>query len=187
MRKAKRYWVIGSALLVTAAHGADRGNHPGEILARQAPADYRSVFVGDRNGVSVQEFIPNAEVLQSWTSMVTIQIFKAKADVKPGKFLVEFGQNYASSCPGLSHTNVLNGSANGYDVSMLAIQCPAQSRTGKPETLYVRAIQGSDRFYVIQFAYGRAPTEADKILLERYFESAIVCDPRTPEHPCPTR
>jgi hypothetical protein len=117
--------------------------------------------------------------------MVTVQVFKAKTDLRPGKFLVEFGDNYAAVCPAL--TNVLNGSANGYDVSLLAIQCPRNPTTGKPENQYIRAIKGEDSFYSVQYAYDHALTADEKVSLGKYLESVIVCDTRKPEHPCPAK
>ena len=188
MKKAKSIWIGAAVVLAMPAYGADNlDRHSRETLARQAPIGFKSVFSGGRNGASVQEFVPKAESLKTWTSMVTVRVFKAKADLRPGKFLVEFGENYAAVCPALSHTNVLNGSANGYDVSLLAIQCPRNPTTGKPENLYIRAIKGGDSFYSVQYAYDHALTADEKVSLGKYLESVIVCDTRKPEHPCPAK
>lgn len=188
MKKAKSIGIVAAMALAMPAYGANKPDrHPGEILARGAPLGFKSVFSETRNGTSVQEFVPKTDSLKNWTSMVTIQAFKASPDLKPGKFLIEFGEKYAAVCPALSHTNVLNGSANGYKVSLLAIQCPQNPTTGKPENLYVRAIQGDDSFYSIQYAYDHPLTPDEKVALGEYLESVIVCDVRKPEHPCPAK
>lgn len=186
VKKAKSVWIVAAVVLALPAYGADKSDrHQGETLVRQAPPGFKSVFSETRNGTSVREFVPKTDSLKNWTSMVTIQSFKSGPDLKPGKFLVEFGEKYAALCPALSHTNILNGSANGYKVSLLAIQCPQNPTTGKPENLYVRAIKGDYSFYSIQYSYDHPLTPDEKTTLGEYLESVIVCDVRKPEHPCP--
>lgn len=187
MRQMKRLWVLVPAFLAASTHGSVKSTHDSEALVGQTPPGFKLAFQEDRGGVLIQEFVPNKESALNWTAMVTVQTFKVKQDLRPGKFLVEFGEKYAIACPELSHTNISNGSANGYPTSFLAIQCPNNPATGKQENVYVRVIHGSNKFHVIQFAYSHPLTDVEKVVLERYLKSWIACDPQAPEHPCPPK
>jgi hypothetical protein len=62
MKKAKSIWIGAAVVLAMPAYGADKlDRHSGETLARQAPVGFKSVFSGDRNGASVQEFVSKIE------------------------------------------------------------------------------------------------------------------------------
>lgn len=64
-------------------------------------------------------------------------------------------------------------------------QCPLNPQTQKPEIMWLKAIQGADALYSVQYAYRRPAEPALIGPAMSYLKSVAVCDPRKPDHPCP--
>ncbi len=157
-----------------------------ENLLVGMPQGFKLGFKESKNGMNMQEFVPEAETVQNWTEMVSVQVFLGRKDLQPASFLGALQQQWAGSCKGSSATPVATGKANGYDAASILLRCPTVTSTGKPETAMIRAIKGNDSFYVVQRAVRSIPS-ADRLeTMKKYIESVSVCDSRLPPRACPT-
>lgn len=137
--------------------------------ASAQPADERVViaptpgfvvgYTAARDGQMIEERVPSGETVQDWTAMVTIQRFPQPADnVDAVAFLELLRANWQRACP-----NARAGAATTVRIaqregSALRADCPLNPATGKPETMFARAVIGAAYLHVVQVAYRSAPT-----------------------------
>ena len=156
-----------------------------ENLLLSMPPGYKVDFQKKQGSASITEMVPNAETVQNWTEMVTVQVFYNMKTVTPQEFKGRLEQLWASSCPKASSKSVAEGVEHGYPTLMWVLFCPLNPSTGKPENTWLKAIQGRDSFYLVQKAYKFTPTKAQEAQWVDYLNSASVCDTRGTRSPCP--
>jgi hypothetical protein len=94
------------------------------------------------------EMIPTGQTVQNWTQMVTTQRLNGLTRIPAKDFLANMARRVSAGCPRATAIAAPLGSSAG-----LRIDCPRNPATGKPETTFVRAINGAADLYVIQVAY----------------------------------
>ena len=156
-----------------------------ENLVFSLPQGYKLGYQSSKNNIQMQEFVPQSETVETWTALVTVQIFHGRNSMDPGQFLRGMGEQFLATCPGAKPNTIHSGQANGYKVSMLFLQCPLNPQTGKPENTLFRAIEGNDSFYLVQKAFRFAPSDAQVDEAAKYLGTVNVCDSRLPDRPCP--
>jgi len=182
-----RGWkAAGLALLMCLIGSALQAQRPleNENLLVGMPQGFKVGFTDSRNGMNMQEWVPAAETVQSWTEMITVQIFLRRKDLEPAQFLVALQKRWAGACKDSTATPVATGKVNGYESSSILLRCPLLASTGKPETTMVKAIKGNDSFYVVQRAVRSVPSAERLETIKKYLEGISVCDTRLPSRPC---
>jgi hypothetical protein len=177
---------ICGAVCLGIACGTSQAQAPlkGENLLVGMPQGFKVGFQDSGNGMNMQEWVPANETVQNWTEMVTVQVFLKRSDLDPVQFLATMAQQWAGACKGSTATPAAMGKANGYTSATTLLRCPLLASSGKPETTMIKAIKGSDSFYVVQRAARSVPSEAQLARTKAYLDTVSVCDSRLPAHPC---
>jgi hypothetical protein len=157
----------------------------GENLLVSPPPGFMVGFQDSRNGVSIQEWVPDGETVQNWSEMVTVQLFQNRRDLDPRIMLDTIQRGWLKACPNSAAAPIVTGKANGYDTATVVLRCPLNGETGKPETTAFRAIRGRDSFYMIQRAVRSVPDAGRLERMEGYLGGVSVCDTRSAQSPCP--
>lgn len=180
--------VSGAAVVVWAwAFGANAAEERpgGETLLFPPPSNFTLGFQSDTEGHLLREWIPLGNSPGDWTEMVTVQVFPRSGLGPPEAFVERFGTRYSEACPGTTHGGLVVGQTNGYEVAMLILSCPMNSRTGKPETTLIRAIRGDSAMYSVQHAWRSIPSPAQIAQVARSLAEVSVCEAASGRHPCP--
>jgi hypothetical protein len=135
--------------------------------------------------MDIVEWVPAGETVKAWSRMVTEQIFHNMAKVDPDVLPTGMAKSWAQACPGGVAERTGRTTENGYAVSTWAFRCPMNPQTGQPENMWMKAIQGSDALYSVQYAYRRALSDDLAGPAMAYLKGVKVCDTRDPTHPCP--
>ena len=178
---------IGLILVGCAASlGVGQSAIEAENLLVSPPKDFVVGFKASHDNHSMTEFVPAGQTVDDWTEILTVQLWR-QATVDPATFLRDVGGRFIKDCPGtgVDKGGIHTGQVNGYVVSMLLLRCPNNPTTGKPETTAFRVIKGNDTLYSVQYAWRSVPSDEELKSAMRRFEKVIVCDTRTPDHPCP--
>ena len=154
-----------------------------ENLIFTPPTNFKVGFHSSKGPVSITEFVPGDQNVETWTEMVTVQVFRA-VPATAAEFLQTIGGRFVKACTGTTTKGISTGNANGYVVSMLVLKCPNNPATGKPETTIFRAIRGGDALYLVQHAWRAMASDQDTDLAIEDLRRTVVCDTRTAEHPC---
>ncbi len=133
----------------------------------------------------ILEIVPRDETVFNWTQMVTQQTLARLANADPDLLPSRMQDLWAKQCPGGTAQRLSRFSDNGYPAAIWSFLCPLNPATQKPETMWIKTISGSDSFYSIQYAYTRAFSQEMVSPTLDYLSKNIVCDPRSPAHPCP--
>jgi hypothetical protein len=157
-----------------------------ENLLVTMPSGFKVGSQASRNGMNMQEWVPQAETVDDWTEMVTVQIFLGRQNLDGPGFLSNIGQQWQATCLGSKPNAIHSGTVNGYPVSMLLLNCPTNPKTGKPETTLFRAIKGADSFYLVQKAFRSNPSQDQIAEAAKFLGTVSVCDTRSGDHPCPS-
>jgi hypothetical protein len=177
--------VLAAALVTAISSAVVAQGLSGENLLTGVPDRFVSAYDAAQDGHELHEFIPRGETVDDWSRMVTIEIVHGAHNID----LVAFAQNVArgweNACPGSSVGGVGTGGANGYPYVLWRYVCPVNPATGKPETMWMKAISGADAAYVVQYAYRATLTDEREQPALAYLAGASVCDTRAPAHACP--
>jgi hypothetical protein len=151
------------ALFATAAAAAPAG----ERLALPALPGFGIVHQQSANGNSIEEQVPRGETIQQWTRMVTSLRFGGLASqTTPDAALDRLAAGVAGSCPGAVATPTRSLTVSGRAAAEIRADCPLNPQTGLPETFFARAIAGASDLHMVQVAFRRVPSEADKAWAE---------------------
>ena len=156
-----------------------------ENLLQNMPKGYKVDFQTKQGNMVMTEMVPQSESVKNWAEMVTTQIFLGLKNATPESFQAYMQKTWGASCTASTATPVTSGKENGYPFSIWIQTCPENQSTGKPENTWFKAIKGNDSFYVIQKAFKFTPSNDQITQWMQYFHSAMVCDTRLADSPCP--
>ena len=131
------------------------------------------------------EFVPVGETVQEWSQMITIQALIGYRLETLESFATRFTQHVIDQCSASDQGIIWNDVRYGYNFLVWAISCHENLKTGLPEHMIVKAIQGDDALYVVQKAWKYEPNDGE---LEGWFEelgSFIVCGKNNDFKMCP--
>lgn len=155
-----------------------------ENLLVTMPPDYK-VGWQDRNAQrQISEMVPTGESVETWTEMVTVQIFFG-LKTPPQLFRARAGALWAKACPNSLSQPIAQGPERGYPTEVWMQVCLSNPQTKKPEHTFFKAIQGNDSLYVVQKAFRYEPSREEVTTWTRYLKSVLVCDSRLPDRACP--
>lgn len=155
-----------------------------ETLLVAMPKGYKVGFQKRAGNQAISEFVPQAETVEAWTEMVTVQIFFNLRNVTPAQYRTRMEESWAKACARSEFSKVKEDVENGYPTLTWFQKCPKNTQTGKPELTWMKAIQGRDSFYLVQKAFKFEPTAEQRKEWGNYLDSVRVCDTRLPERPC---
>lgn len=176
----KLFSILLLALLPWLAHAELKD----ENLLHGLPTGYKVDFQERKGNMLMTEMVPQAESVKNWTEMLTSQIFLGLKTATPEGFQAFMQKTWAASCKGAEFANVASGNENGYPFAVWIQGCPLNPATGKPETTWIKAIQGNDSFYVVQRAYKFSPSKEQVTAAMLHLRDVKVCDTRLPDRPC---
>lgn len=157
-----------------------------ENLLVKVPAGFKIDYQAEQSQqLIINEMVPQNESVEDWTTLVTVQIFLALTGTTPEQYQETLTQSWLEACPNSASYPVANGVENGYNFVLWQLYCPLNPATQKVEFAYLKAIQGSDSFYLVQVAFRYEPSPDDITKWMDYLKRVIVCDSRIPERACP--
>ena len=156
-----------------------------ENLLMLLPTGFKAGFHASKGPVDMVEYVPEAETVNAWSEMVTVQIFHELHNADPDKFASALADRWKSACKGGDATQTKTGTENGYPFALWVFTCPLDTMTNKPETMFLKAIGGEDSLYSVQYAYGREADTAMPGPTMKYLFGVRVCDTRRTDRPCP--
>lgn len=90
------------------------------------------------------ELVPTGEIVTNFTKLITLQTLPGGAAASPA-FIAEWTKRYLANCPGAQAAPIVLGGGN----SGVRIGCARHPATGKPETVFARALAaGPDMAFV---------------------------------------
>ena len=161
------------------------GPQAGETINLPLMAGYKIGYQVSTADQLMLELIPQAETLETWTTMITEQVFRKLKDTDPAAWSAQLGQRLKTACPGARTQKIADAVENGYRVSVWVMACPLNTVTQKPETFALKAISGKDALYSVQYAYKQAQDPALTNPAMDYLSHVQLCDTRLPDRPCP--
>lgn len=147
------------ALAPTSAAAQPRGPQPRmQQLMLKPPGNF---VVGHSQRVGTQqivEWVPRGQTVKRYTKMITLNSFVPRAGIGPSSVMESFSSRYRNACRGtrVSHMS-LGGGKTG-----IRMDCPRSPMTGKPETVFARAIPMRPAMAIVQYmtTYTAPPGEA---------------------------
>ena len=180
--------LLGAALLsLVSASGAFAQAMPtlyGENLITPLPKGFKLGAQSAQGRFAQMEYIPEAETVQDWSTMITVTVIKGQLPVTPDQFSQKVAGGFQQACAKGEGHKVVDGQVNGYAYTQWIATCDLNPQTGKPEFLVMRTIQGADAFFNVQYAFRRAPSDDAVKQATDYLDTTSVCDTRLPERPC---
>ncbi len=171
---------------------------PGENLLLAPPEGWELGF-SDRDDDQAQyEYLPRGQEIESWTELLTVQVFFALKNVPPRAVLERMRRGFEANCDGAAAEAAAERTIAGYPAARQLLLC-GRNRAGagpagdqKGEIALILAVGGRDALYVVQRAWrgppfrGPAPEAARALLAEwhRYLDQVRVCDTRDRAKPC---
>lgn len=180
IRSAPILAVLMSSLGVSTANASLKN----ENLLAPIPEGFKAGYTAHNNKENTAEFVPSTDTVNSWSRMITISVFNVSS-LEPDLFAGKLAQEWSVRCSGASGQKIKSGLENGYQYSLWLFGCPFNSLTGKPQTMLLKAIGGTNSLYSVQFAYNASDTDSlDGQALE-FLKTVSVCDTRIKARPCP--
>jgi hypothetical protein len=156
-----------------------------ENLLTNLPDGFKVGFQTRQGQMDMMEFVPAGETVEDWSAMVTVQVFHGQANADGDAFARRLAELWEGGCKGSKAERLDGGQVNRYPFVLWHYACPRNPQTGKPESMWLKAISGTDALYLVQYAYRAVPS----VELERpalaYLAKASVCDTRKEDRACP--
>lgn len=182
------YAKILAAAILAAVLGSATSAHA-ELVAKNLLTglpDGFEVAMQDRQGqLSMMEFIPKGESTENWSAMVTVQVMHGIKDGDGEAFARNLAKLWQGGCEGSSARQLQHGEVNRYAFVLWHYVCPLNVQSGKPETMWLKAISGADALYVVQYAYRAAPSSQLEQPALTYLDKVSACDTRREDRQCP--
>jgi hypothetical protein len=143
------------------------------------PKGYKIDYQQRQGKMLITEMVPEGQNVNNWTEMVTVQVFfGGLPQVTPESFHKGLDAQWKRACQNAESQPIRKGTENGYPFTFWLEFCPENPATGKPEFTHVKAIQGTDSFYVVQKAWKYSPTEKEVGTWSKFMSTVKVIDPR---------
>jgi hypothetical protein len=162
---------------------------PGDLRSEQLlqgmPEGFKVYSEQRRGNILTIEMVPEEEMRQNWTEMVTLQVFFGGLKLSSQGFYDHFADLWKLSCSNSEARLVESGTQNGYPFALGELICPLNPASGKPEHAWLKAIEGNENFYAVQKSWRRFPQQEEISRWMNYLRDVQLCDSRIPERSCP--
>lgn len=177
-----------SLLLVAALAAAPHVGSAAQWLALPPADDFTIAWGEDRGGAKMIQRIRRGETLQSWSRMIMEQSFAGAGQTDAADALGQIGAMWRSTCPGatLSAITSTPGDPGGDPgpVARISGDCPLNTQTGRPESLFAAATRSGDTLYVARIAIRRKATGDDIGWADALLSGLTICVPNSPKAIC---
>ncbi|HTH98654.1 MAG TPA: hypothetical protein VL574_14665 [Stellaceae bacterium] len=157
----------------------------GENFLVPIPHDFSAGPESVRGGLEMSSFLPDGESAAGWSEMISLTGDSGMAGQDPAQFAADEGARWRRSCPGGTTGTIADGFENGYKIAIWEYACPATSDSHQPETIWLKAIGGTERLYAARFIVHAPPSDRLAQQAIGYLRYVGICDTRGEEHPCP--
>ena len=159
-----------------------------ESLLGPIPDGFKLGYRTQQQSVVLMEFVPMTETVENWSTIVTQVIVGDKAQrASITASVSSVVSGYARACGVQDAVKLSEGRTNGYPYELWRVTCPMNPQTSMPEFVHMKVIRGADALYNVQYAMRAMPAPEGNAIALAYLESALVCDPRTGQNPCPEK
>jgi hypothetical protein len=132
-----------------------------ERLFAAPPPGWTPAFQDFKDGQRVHEYLPPGQNLGAWTERVTIRIFEGLTGVAAVDFAQRMAETVRKTCERYEGHPPDNRRVNGYEVSLVLLECrrPVRDPTDprvvprRIEVLMATVIRGREAIYVVQRAW----------------------------------
>jgi len=121
-----------------------------EQLTYFIPKGFRIIHQDENAKPEVVEIISEAESLDNWSRMITIQTFSDSDKYDAESYVLEVARLAKQLCGKVQVEPVATARQNGFVFSHKVIMCEPNLKTSKPEIINIKAIKGKESFYVVQ-------------------------------------
>lgn len=175
------------------AHAQDGQTRPGERFLIALPEAWAEVARSRQQGADVIAYVPRGQDAESWTDMLTLQVYSGMTALPAQAFYERSLANVQKVCDGAQAADMQSGLSNGYPSAFWVLGCGRNRATGVGETSFFRLIQGDGALYMAQRTWRTETyTEGGPPVTPQETQAAIellssfsVCNPQAPDHPCP--
>lgn len=124
----------------------------GEIFFAAIPEGWHALPRNPENSVHMQvaEWMPAGQKIESWTDMITLQVFPRFAGVDPVSFLDRLAGSYQQNCEKSGATPPLTDEVNGFPTAFRLINCTRDLTRQTGEVALFRATTGRQALYLFQ-------------------------------------
>jgi hypothetical protein len=106
--------IVLLCIFITLAFGMPAYALENENLLVTIPPGYKVGFHEKTGASMMSEMVPDAETVENWTEMVTVQIFYNMRDVTPAQYRARVEKLWAAACPGSTFAKVKEAIENLY-------------------------------------------------------------------------
>ena len=170
----------------------------GERLLAEPPAGWVELYAIDREAFRLVEYVP-ADSPEEWVEKLSFEALGGAPLPDPIDFLTTMGEDLRATCDSFEDYNAFSGLENEYATSVRLFGCNDNPVSKRGQITLVKAIKGDEFFYTVTWAKRVEPYAADgdsstnnKPIPEgematwsAYMSAITLCNPKTPEHPCP--
>jgi hypothetical protein len=186
MKESGKASIFAATVLAIAANvSAAMADLKNENLLTPLPNGFKVGFETKKDQMDMAEYVPVAETVEDWSTMITVQIFHGARNVDPDAFAGDLAKRCKAACAAGDARKVTAGAENGYSFSLWIYKCPLNPGTGKPENMWLKTTSGADSLYSVQYAYRRALVNDLIGPAMDYLRHVKVCDARRADRPCP--
>ena len=179
--------------IVASIVSAEETSLPAEQFAARVPPEWKGVYQYRRPGIMLAEFLPPAEQVTDWSTMLSYEFHAIDVWMDPIEFAEDFAANQAELCEGFQSLTMSSGLENGFPTSVRMLICPKMMASGKGRVTMLKAVHGNRGYYVAalmrradQFDPEETPVVPDEISAwSQFMRKIVVCVPGDAEHPCP--
>ena len=156
-----------------------------ENLIAVVPPGFEMGHQGQEGSFIINEMVRTGETVENWTTLITVEIFLGEKTVTPQQYQQMLTERWFGACENSESYPVAEGEENGYPFVLWQLYCPLNGSLQTVEYTYLKAIQGNDRFYLVQVAFRHEPSNDEITQWMQYLKQVQVCDSRIPERACP--
>ncbi len=171
-----------------------------DMLFASPPAGWEVALNVGEEGSRVTEYVPKGQNKDTWDEKITIQVFDGLTAIDPREFTERIQEGRRKLCPDLMTHEPNSREINGYNVTVVRVECrdtnvadaPEGTELRKIEFLMMKVIMGRQNLYIIQRAWhGNKPgpgypfySETDAASWSAFFRQTEVCAPNDPGASC---
>ena len=176
--------------LSLAAEAAMQGEN---LLVPPMPAGWVKVYDAHGNGISMVEYVPPGQSVDSWSEMINVEVFHGRGGTRPEALQQKVADGFKVNCDAFHVDGLGHGTTSDLPAARWITYCGKVKETGKGEITYFQAISGKANFYLVQrvlrtapFTIAKPPFDSATLSgWQKYFDQVSVCDSSDPARPCP--
>jgi hypothetical protein len=165
-----------------------------ETLLLQIPPAWLRTTEQSTETFRLVEYLPAGQDDDDWRDKISVESSSLSPLPDPIAALIALGEELKRTCTRSDHQPISSEFENGYESSVRLFNCFKDKTTERGRVTLVKAIKGTDHFYVISRSRRTEPLDTSSSPMQGkemaewtlYMRSIKLCDTRDNEaHPCP--